>query len=104
MIQKNQILQFIKENETMFRRKYHIIKIGLFGSYSRDEQDEMSDIDLLIEFEPRTQDIFKIKNEIRELFRQKFNINVDICREKYVKPIFREQILHETTYAYQTKR
>ncbi|MFA5806089.1 MAG: nucleotidyltransferase domain-containing protein [Melioribacteraceae bacterium] len=104
MVLKNQILQFIKENETLFRSKYHIVKLGLFGSYSRNEQDELSDIDLLIEFEPRTENIFRIKNEVRELFRQNFNMNIDICREKYIKPIFREQILREATYAYQAKR
>ena len=99
MVQKDQILQFIKENESLFRRRYHIVKLGLFGSYSRNEQSELSDIDLIIEFEPQTENIFRIKNEVRELFRQKFNLSVDICREKYIKPFFRKQILHEATYA-----
>ena len=104
MVQKDQILQFIKENESLFRSRYHIVKLGLFGSYSRNEQSELSDIDLIIEFEPQTENIFRIKNEVRELFRQKFNLSVDICREKYIKPVFRKQILHEATYAYQAKR
>ena len=32
--------------------KYGVIKIGLFGSYIRNEQKEDSDIDIYIEFDP----------------------------------------------------
>ncbi len=31
-------------------RKFGVKKIGLFGSYARDEQNEGSDIDLVVEF------------------------------------------------------
>ena len=32
-------------------RKFGVKRIGLFGSYARDEQDEESDVDLVVEFE-----------------------------------------------------
>jgi predicted nucleotidyltransferase len=35
-----------------------------------------------------------LKNEIQT----KFNVPVDICREKYIKSVFRDQITTETKY------
>ena len=100
MIEKDQILKFISENEVLFRSKYHVVKMGVFGSCARNEQNELSDIDLIVEFEADTKNLHKIKNEIKELFKRKFNVNIDICREKYIKPIFKEQILRESIYVY----
>lgn len=100
MVEKDQILKFISDDEVLFKSKYHVVKMGVFGSCARNEQDESSDIDLIVEFEADTKNLHKIKNEIIELFKRKFNVSIDICREKYIKPIFKQQILRESVYAY----
>ncbi len=51
---KIQILEFLSQNKKVLRDKYHIVRIGLFGSYAREEQNPESDIDLLVEFEENT--------------------------------------------------
>ncbi|NCO82804.1 MAG: nucleotidyltransferase [Nitrospirae bacterium CG_4_10_14_3_um_filter_44_29] len=38
-------------------RKYRVKKIGLFGSYAREEQKKRSDIDLIVEFDRTVFDI-----------------------------------------------
>lgn len=78
---------------------YHIKKIGVFGSIARGEQNSKSDIDLIVEFEDNTPDLFSIKQQLRDEIQAKFHLPVDICREKYIKPIFRNQILAEAKYA-----
>jgi uncharacterized protein len=98
MTSKDHIINYLKENKERLKNQYHIVWIGLFGSYVRNEQNEMSDIDILLEFENNTQDIFLIKNNLKEEFQSHFNRPVDICREKYIKPIFREDILSQTVY------
>ena len=55
MKSRDQILAFLKQNKKLFRDRYHIIRIGLFGSYARGDQNVNSDIDLLVEFEDNTQ-------------------------------------------------
>ncbi len=50
MITKKQIVDKISSNAFLIRQ-YGISKIGLFGSYARQEQREDSDIDILIDFE-----------------------------------------------------
>lgn len=97
---KTQILEFLSQNKKVFRDKFHIVRIGLFGSYAREEQNPDSDIDLLVEFEENTQDLYELKIQLKEFFQIQLGIDVDICREKYIKPRFKSTILKETVYAY----
>ena len=96
---RDQILAFLSQNKKLFRDKYHIVRIGLFGSYSRGEQNPDSDIDILVEFEENTQDLYDLKIQLKEFFHIQLGIDVDICREKYIKPRFKSYILKETVYA-----
>jgi predicted nucleotidyltransferase len=96
---KDQILMFLAQNKKLFREKYHIIRIGLFGSYARGEQNINSDIDLLVEFEDNTQDLYDLKLQLKDFFLKTLGIETDICREKYIKPRIKKQILKETVYA-----
>lgn len=97
---KDQILTFLSQNRKLFRDKFHIVRIGLFGSYVREEQKPNSDIDLMVEFEENTQDLYELKIQLKEFFQMQLGIDVDICREKYIKPRFKNSILKETVYAY----
>jgi len=96
---RDQILNFLSQNKKLFRERYHIIRIGLFGSYARGEQNLKSDVDLLVEFEENTQDLYELKLQLKEYFRKNLGIEVDICREKYIKPRIKNSILKETVYA-----
>jgi uncharacterized protein len=97
---KDQILTFLAQNRILFRDKFHIVRIGIFGSYAREEQGPNSDIDLMVEFEENTQDLYELKIQLKEFFQIQLGIDVDICREKYIKPRFKNSILKETVYAY----
>ena len=97
---KDQILIFLAKNKKLFREKYHIIRIGLFGSYAREEQNINSDIDLLVEFEENTQDLYDLKLQLKDFFLKNLGIEIDVCREKYIKPRIKMHILEETVYAY----
>lgn len=98
MYNQNQILEFISENKSYLKERFHVTRIGLFGSFARKEQTEHSDIDLLVEFEENTQNLYDIKIEIRKFFKDKFNLNVDICRQKYIKSRYKSRILNEAIY------
>ncbi len=96
---KDQILLFLAQNKKLFRDKYHIIRIGLFGSYARGEQNINSDLDLMVEFEDNTQELYDLKLQLKDFFLKNLGIEIDICREKYIKPRIKKQILKETIYA-----
>jgi predicted nucleotidyltransferase len=99
MKSKDQILLFLAQNKNLFRDKYHIVRIGLFGSYARGEQNIDSDLDLMVEFEDNTQELFELKLQLKAFFLKTLGIEIDICREKYIKPRIKKQILSETLYA-----
>jgi len=98
MYTQKQILDFISKNKTFLEKQFHVSKIGLFGSYARNEQTNNSDVDLVIDFEENTTDLFDIKIEIKQFFKENLNLEVDICREKYIKPLFKRNIQNETIY------
>jgi predicted nucleotidyltransferase len=97
-VTKEDILDYLRENKTYLFSEYHLTKIGLFGSFSNGDATERSDIDLLLEFEPNTADILEKKTRIKNMIKRRFNLEVDICREKYIKPYFKSQILKSVVY------
>jgi len=99
MLTSADILVFLRQNKIMFRDNFGIRKIGLFGSYAREEQTENSDIDILIEMDPTTEDIFDKRLHLRELLRKQFAKNVDVCHLQAIRPIFKNIILKDAIYA-----
>ncbi len=50
-LSKNIILNILHDNYPFLSSKYGLKKIGIFGSYARNMQDDKSDIDIIVEFE-----------------------------------------------------
>ncbi len=95
---RNEILTFIDKNKNLLKNQFHVIRIGFFGSFAREEQKEGSDLDLLIEFEDNTKNIYDLKLQIKDFFKNNLDLEVDICREKYIKPQFKKSIIKEAIY------
>ncbi len=94
---KEIILESLKLHKDEMHRKYGLIKIGLFGSYARDEQNEDSDIDIAIEIEKDKKNIhtfLNIKREIENLFKKKIDLGI----ESALKPIAKSYIEKEIIY------
>ena len=96
---KKDILKFLSGNKTYFKEKFHIVRVGLFGSFARDEEHSASDVDLLVEFEENTKNLYRLKQEIKSFMKKELGLDVDLAREKYLKPRYKEAILKETLYA-----
>lgn len=97
---KEDILSYLSSKKPEFQDEFHVSKLGLFGSFAIGWQKEDSDIDLLIEFEPQTENLAEKKARIRAIVRSKFKREVDLCREKYIKPYFKSQILKSAIYVW----
>lgn len=72
-------------------------KAYLFGSYSRNEADDNSDIDLLVELDHSTpigMRFFSYSDELQHLLKKKVDIVSDEGISKYVRPyIDKEKVL-----------
>ncbi len=97
-ITHNDLIEFIKANKEYLRNKFHLAKIGIFGSFARNEQTVNSDIDLIVELEENTQNIYELKIELRNYFKEHLNKDIDIAREKYLKPRVKAEILRDVEY------
>ncbi len=83
-------------------RKYRVRKLSLFGSAARNEMTPMSDVDLLVEFDPGSGtslfDIPAMQDELSELFAGR---KVDVATPEILDNPFRRQaILRELTTLY----
>jgi len=93
---KDEILTYLKQHSKEFKDKYSVEKIGIFGSYARDEATKDSDIDIFVKMPPKLFDMVAIKEQIEE----ELHIKVDITREhKNMKPLFIEMIHKDLIYA-----
>lgn len=97
-VTKEKILMFLKEQKPYLYNTFHLTKIGLFGSFANESATSNSDIDLIVEFEEGTSDIFGKKESLRNLLFNEFHCSVDVANEKYLKPYYRQQIIMETIY------
>jgi len=93
---RSDVLNYLKEHDQEFKSRYDIERIGLFGSYARDEATPYSDIDIFVTMKPNMFDMIAIKEQIEEDLHTK----VDIIREhKNIKPFFLEMINKDLIYA-----
>ncbi len=90
---KSKLLNNYKEHITKIASKHGVRSIRVFGSFARGEETVYSDIDLLVEFEPKRSllDIISMKYEIEDLTGRK----VDVVTEKGISPYLVEQIMKE---------
>ncbi|MCG3119691.1 MAG: hypothetical protein ALAOOOJD_02199 [bacterium] len=98
MLNTNEVLEFLRNHRQTLKSDLRIVKLGLIGSFARGEQTADSDIDLLVEFEPDTDDLFGKKLKLKDLLKTSFDREVDICREKYMKPYIKRYLSKEAIY------
>lgn len=76
-----------------FCKRYHILRLSLFGSVLREDFGPESDIDVLVEFEPGTRvgyfTLVTIQNELAELLGRE----VDLLTPGALNPRFRREVM-----------
>ena len=75
MITKNEILEYLKQYKQKHLEDYYLKRVGIFGSFARDENSSLSDIDVVVEF---TKPNLFIQAGIMEDLKEKFKTNVDV--------------------------
>jgi uncharacterized protein len=89
------IEKILKEHKEILAEQYFVQKIGLFGSYVRNEQKEESDVDILVEFDgPVSFEFLDLKDYLESLFCKP----VDLVTTRSLKPYLREEILNEVRF------
>ena len=91
------IMKVIQLHKEDLRREYGVTEIGIFGSYIRGEQNDNSDVDILIELEKPIGFVrfMQLVKNISDLL----GIKVDLVTKKALKPFIGRKILQEVQYA-----
>ncbi|MGO8693492.1 MAG: nucleotidyltransferase family protein [Rectinemataceae bacterium] len=93
---KTDLLDFLDKNRQVIKG-YGISKIGLFGSFVRDQQTDKSDVDLLVEFEPsmKSYDNFI---DLAFFLEEKIEREVELITVDALSPYIGPYILREVEY------
>src|SRR5690625_3102567 len=97
MLSKQEILDELSKNLNIWRVTYGIKRIGLLGSYSSDEQNESSDIDVVVEFNDpylSFDNYMDLKIELEDHFQKQ----IDLVILNDIKPALKPNILSTITY------
>ena len=96
-LSRDYILSLLKVYYSCNKEKYGIRRIGLFGSFARDEAGPESDVDILISLERPNLFTYGI---ITQHLETVFGRHVDLISETAVlKESFRERVEKEVIYA-----
>jgi predicted nucleotidyltransferase len=93
---KQDVINIIRDTKPELSARYGVERLGLFGSYVRDQQRKRSDIDILVSFN-REIDLFDFV-ELREFLEVRLNGKVDLVMESALKPAIGKRILAEVEY------
>ncbi|MEA3369937.1 MAG: nucleotidyltransferase domain-containing protein [Campylobacterota bacterium] len=96
MINRDEILNILRNYKKNNINKYDIVELGLFGSVARNQASTNSDIDICIK--TKTPDMFvlvHIKDELQKLLSN--SIDLVRIRDK-MNPYLKRRIDNETIY------
>ncbi len=88
-----EIKKILEQHKSIIEKQFKVREIAIFGSFVREEQKEISDIDILVEFyEPVG---FFTFLELEEYLTEILGIKVDLVSKKALKPGIGKYILQE---------
>jgi uncharacterized protein len=94
---KQDILEALSQSQSHLR-SLGVRRIGLFGSFVRNEQVADSDIDLLVEFEPE-QKTFDNFMELSFFLEEVLGHKIELVTTESLSPYIGPYILKEVEYA-----
>ncbi|MEI6524283.1 MAG: nucleotidyltransferase family protein [Bacteroidota bacterium] len=95
MLTKLEIENKLQAIKPVLADKFHVSSIGYFGSYSTGQQNEQSDLDLLVQFsEPVGWEFFTLER----FLEQTIGLRVDLVTRNSLKEQIKESILKQVQY------
>ena len=88
-------ISLISSKAEELKRDFGIRSLRIFGSVSRNEQHEGSDVDVCVEMEPKVYMVVRLKRFLEDLLQ----CSVDVIRlHKHINPYLLDEIEKEGIY------
>lgn len=86
-------ISILRQHLPEISRKYKVNYLGIFGSYVRGEQEQDSDLDILVEFEedPSFFEYIRLEDYLSEIL----GVKVDLVMKSALQPAIGKRILEE---------
>ncbi len=93
---KRTLLSVLGDYKSQNAERYGIIRLGVFGSFARDEATVISDVDIVLQ--TKTPDPYNIVH-IKEELEKQLDLPVDIVRfREKMNPYLKQRIEQEAVY------
>ena len=95
MLTREDVLQVLRDSKVRFAEQYGVTKLGLFGSFARNEATDQSDVDVCVEMPPNFFGVAAVREELETSFRR----SVDVVRwREELRELFKERLRRDTIY------
>lgn len=85
----------LKDLKPILEKNYKVKSIGLFGSFARNEANENSDVDILVQF---SEDIGWEFIDLKQFLEESLEREVDLVTVEALKSELKEEILRDVIY------
>ncbi len=93
-----EIIKFIKKHKKFLKEQYGVEKIGIFGSFVKNNIKDDSDIDISIEMAKESKNLHNFL-ELKRYLENKLQREVDMGIESNLKQAVKKEIKSEIIYA-----
>ena len=95
MLTRSDIENKLRKLKPELAAKFHVSRIGYFGSFASNSQTAKSDLDLLVEFsKPIGWDFFTLES----FLEQSFGIPIDLVTQNALKERIKDSILMQVNF------
>ena len=92
------ILETLRANRDRLRNEFGIERIGLYGSFARNEQTEKSDIDLVYELKQDFKLSWAEKERLYRVLRRKLHRKLDLVDIRFMNPFIKYYMRKDVMY------
>ncbi len=92
-MQREEVIRILKEQQKTMTEEYNVKTLSLFGSVARDEAQNDSDVDLLVEFNQPI-GLFQFI-ELQQWLESLLGCRVDLGTPRSLKTAIKDQVLQE---------
>jgi uncharacterized protein len=91
------VINHLTANKQKYHDLYGVTRIGVFGSFVRNEQTPFSDIDMVVEMDQHRKNLHNYLQFKRHM-EEALQLSVDVGFEHTLKPVAKESIQRQIVY------
>lgn len=94
---REDIVTYLENKKQFFYDGFGVTRMGVFGSFVRDEQTSSSDIDMVIEMEKGRKNIHSFL-QLKRFLEKELERKIDLGFENSLKPVIKEKLKSRIIY------